>query len=240
MAGSTGPFGRQECARARVILTGAAIAVATLLVPRAAHAGDEQELESARLRLEGGQPSDAATRLARMLDAGAPPCKTGPDVSAQGCRVTDIDVIQRARGYYAIALVALDRVPEANVQIDAMLERDPTFRPNPAAFPTKVMDLIIGEQARLADRLSKTTGFASPSALDTSRRTTGSALSLSSPLSGGGGPAFSVGDAGGQGSSMSSWRGLGRKRGTVISTLAPGVSSRGTLSTRVSTSAPNA
>ncbi len=157
MAGSSGPIARQECAHARVVLAaaGAALALMSLFVPSLAFAGDEQELESARLRLEGGQPSDAATRLARMLDANAPECKPGPDVSAQGCHVTDLDVIQRARGYYAIALTALDRLPEAKAQIDAMLEQDPTFRPNPAAFPTKVMDLIIGEQARLADRLAK-------------------------------------------------------------------------------------
>lgn len=154
MAGSRGPISIVSCALVRPVAVGATT-LALMLVARDARAGEEQELDSARVRLEGGQPADAAARLSRMLDPNGAPCKSGPDVSPQGCRVTDPDIIERSRGYYAIALVALDREPDAKAQIDAMLEQNPSFRPNPATFPPKVMDLIIGEQARLSERLAR-------------------------------------------------------------------------------------
>ncbi len=155
MAGSSGPIASLARTRTTGVWVALSLAMSLALLAHEARAGDEQELDSARLRLEGGQPEEAAARLARMVDPDAALCKPGPDVSPQGCRVTDPDIVERARGYYAIALVALGREPEAKAQIDALLEQNPTFRPNPATFPPKVMDLVIGEQARLAERLAK-------------------------------------------------------------------------------------
>lgn len=129
-----------------------------------AFAGDEQEVESIRLRLEQSQNQDAASRLSRMLDPGGPPCQPGPDVSPDGCRLTDPEMIKKARGYYAIALFFLGRVPDARDQIDELLrqvareETDPNFRPSLSVFPQKVFDLIVAEQTRLADEIAKLSG----------------------------------------------------------------------------------
>lgn len=125
--------------------------------PSSARAADPQELELAKTRVDRGEYEEAAKRFAVMLTASQPPC--GNDMALSGaCRLTDADLIDRARGQYAIALAALGREAEADEQILAILKRNPGYAPNPAVFPQAVLDrftLVRGEHRADLDRITR-------------------------------------------------------------------------------------
>jgi hypothetical protein len=117
-------------------------------------AGDEEELESARAAVEAGLYQDAASRLVRMLDGGGATCVAGAPATKTGCTLTDAAVRLRARGYFAIALVALERDAEASQQLELMLRESPTFSPSPAIYPRRVIELYLEVRRRLEAELT--------------------------------------------------------------------------------------
>jgi hypothetical protein len=125
----------------------AALAIACLS-PGVAFAGEGEELEAARSRVTSGNYQEAEDRLRTMLDGNAPTCPTTADLTAKGCRLTDIELVQKARGLFAIALVANGKKEEARAPIDDILLQDPYF--SDSGFPQTVSDLIIEERGRRA------------------------------------------------------------------------------------------
>jgi hypothetical protein len=137
-----------------------ALSLAAFLVlswPSKALAADPQEFELAKTRVDRGEYEEAAKRFALMLTVTLPPCGSSMDLSG-ACRLTDADLIDRARGQYAIALVALSREVEADAQIFAILENNPGFSPNPAVFPQAVLDrftLVRGDHQLDLERITR-------------------------------------------------------------------------------------
>ncbi len=118
------------------------ILAAALLCPTVAHAADEQEYELIKTLVQETQHEQAVARSARLLDAASPVCPNTPDLSPQGCRLTDPAIIQRVRGYYAIALQSTGKNEAAKAQFRAILKDNPTFSPSPAIYPIKAIDLF--------------------------------------------------------------------------------------------------
>jgi hypothetical protein len=118
------------------------ILAAALLCPTVAHAADEQEYELIKTLVQETQHEQAVARSARLLDPASPVCPNTPDLSPQGCRLTDPAIIQRVRGYYAIALQSTGKNEAAKAQFRAILKDNPTFSPSPAIYPIKAIDLF--------------------------------------------------------------------------------------------------
>ena len=133
-------------------LLGALIGLSSILVAAPARADDLQEFELAKSRFDTGQYEDAAARFKVMLDPAALPCDKGGATGA--CRVTDRDVIERARALYAVSLWALQRKDEADAQIELLLRQNPGYTPNPD-IPQDVTDRIVIVRARLRPILDK-------------------------------------------------------------------------------------
>ena len=136
-------------------LFGVAALVASLgIAAGPALAGDEEELETARAAVEAGLYQDASARLVRMLDGGGARCVAGAPATKAGCTLSDAAVRLRARGYFAIALVALERDVEASQQLELMLRESPTFSPSPAIYPRRVIELYLEARRRLEAELT--------------------------------------------------------------------------------------
>ncbi len=119
------------------------VAVA-IACPRAARAGDEQELDYARRLLDQRDNEKAAARFSRLLDPSSPSCPASADTTADGCRLTNTAFIRRARGLYAIALNELKRRGEAKEQFKKLLIDDPSFTPSAADYSLELIK-IFGE-----------------------------------------------------------------------------------------------
>jgi tetratricopeptide (TPR) repeat protein len=133
----------------------AAVAVATWACPSAARAGDDEELNAAVARVEAAKYKEAAERFERLLDPRAPACPSGPEVTADGCQLTNPELKKRAREHYAVALYAAGgRTEEARAQIEAILRADPTYQPNPTLFPQPLMNLYIEVKGRLSQEIA--------------------------------------------------------------------------------------
>jgi hypothetical protein len=128
------------------------IGLSSILVAAPARADDLQEFELAKSRFDTGQYEAAADRFKVMLDPAALPCDKGGATGA--CRVTDRDVIERARALYAVSLWALQRKDEADAQIELLLRQNPGYTPNPD-IPQDVTDRIVIVRARLRPILDK-------------------------------------------------------------------------------------
>lgn len=128
------------------------VIAAVLAWPRAARADDAAELEYARTRLDGGLYEEAMKRLNTILDPSLPPCDKGP---SGACRLTDPDLIERARSLAAIALVALGRTGEADAQIEKILRNNPSFVAGPPLFPIAVSDRFTAMRNKLKPELDK-------------------------------------------------------------------------------------
>jgi hypothetical protein len=124
--------------------------VAAGLVTRPVQADDLQAFELAKNRIDSGQYNDAIERFAVMLDPVRPPCQAA---TSAGCRLTDADLIERARTYYAVALVAVQRSSDADAQIAQILRNNPTFSPDPALFPAEVIDRFTQVRGRMREEL---------------------------------------------------------------------------------------
>jgi hypothetical protein len=85
-----------------------------------------------------------------MLDKNGDPCPASADLTPAGCRVVDGAIVQKARGYYAIALVGNGKKEEARAPIDAILLEDPNFAFSADVFPQVVIDLSISERGRIS------------------------------------------------------------------------------------------
>jgi tetratricopeptide (TPR) repeat protein len=115
-------------------------------------ADDAQELELGKNRFDAGRYDEAHARLSAMLDASLPTCEKA---SSGSCRISDTDLIERARALDAASLIALKRYPEAEAQIETILRQNPTYAPNPALFPQEVVDRFTQVRGRLRDELEK-------------------------------------------------------------------------------------
>lgn len=131
----------------RRILASALVTLA-LVAPRAARADDIQMFELAKTRFDTGHYEEAAKRFATLLDANAPPCGMGPSDPATTCRLTDVDLIERARAFSVVLLVALGRPAEADLMIEQILLANPAYVPNPATFQPEIIDRFIAMRAR--------------------------------------------------------------------------------------------
>lgn len=149
------PGGGRSCARARCPVAAAATALALMLtLEGAARADDAQQFELAKTRFEAGQYEEAAARFAAMLDPASAPCEKGPsDPGGKPCRITDPDLIERARGLAASSLVALQRFAEADAHIEKILLDNPAFVPNPAVFQPEVIDRFTAVRARVRTQI---------------------------------------------------------------------------------------
>jgi hypothetical protein len=135
--------GRVPRASIKLRHLGAGLLLAGVVVcPGAAWAADEQEYELIKTLVQDTQHEQAAARAARLLDPASPLCPNTPDLSPQGCHVTDPGIVLRVRGYYAIALQSTGKNEAAKVQFRAILKDNPTFSPSPAIYPIKVIDLF--------------------------------------------------------------------------------------------------
>jgi len=118
-----------------------------------AFADDLQQFELGKTRFDGGEYDKAAERFSAMLDPAQTPCSQLPANATTACRLTDLDVIERAQAFYAASLVALDRNDEADTQIAEIIRRNFQFSPDPAAFPQKVVDRFTVVRGRLRQEL---------------------------------------------------------------------------------------
>lgn len=144
-----------SCARvrsARFVLS-VLLGVAVFSISALAFADDQQQFELGKTRFEGGEYAKAAERFAAMLDPAQTPCVQTSGSAMSACRLTDPDLIERARAYHAASLVALDRNEEADVQIAEILRKNLQFSPDPAAFPQKVVDRFTVVRGRLRQEL---------------------------------------------------------------------------------------
>jgi hypothetical protein len=138
----------------------AIVALVASLACGEARAGDAQELELGKSRVDRGEYDEAAKRFDVMLSPERPPCGKGMEKSG-ACRITDPELVERARAQYAIALVALSRLDEADQQILVLLRHNPAFSPNPAVFPQVVVDRftrVRGEHQAELDRIAREKG----------------------------------------------------------------------------------
>lgn len=114
-----------------------------------ARAGDTEELDFGKSLIDGAQYEEAVTRFARLLDPRREPCPAVPQLTTDGCRLTDESASWRARSYYGLALALLDRKGEAKVAFKELLKQNPTFSPSPAIFPQKTIDLFLEAKSEI-------------------------------------------------------------------------------------------
>jgi hypothetical protein len=138
-------------------LLAAAVAALVLALPAAAAADELQVFELAKTRFDAGQYEEAASRFAAMLDPANPPCEKGPtDPGGAPCRITDADLIERARALAAASLIALGRGGEAEPHIERLLLSNPAYTPNPALFQPEVIDRFTAVRARIREQIEAT------------------------------------------------------------------------------------
>jgi hypothetical protein len=114
-----------------------------------ARAGDTEELDFGKSLIDGAQYEEAVTRFARLLDPRREPCPSVPQLTTDGCRLTDESATWRARSYYGLALALLDRRGEAKLAFKELLKQNPTFSPSPAIFPQKTIDLFLEAKSEI-------------------------------------------------------------------------------------------
>lgn len=136
----------------RICLSFAA-ALAALAASAPALADDAQEVELGKNRFDAGQYEEAAKRFTTMLDPAVPPCDKDAPKKSGRCRITDKELIEQARAFEAASLIALGRVPEADVHIEKLLRANPAYSPNPALFPAEVTDRFTEVKGRIRAEL---------------------------------------------------------------------------------------
>ncbi len=146
-------FSRPRAGSAIRFVLSTLLATSMFVAARTAYADDSSQLELGKTRFASGEYEQAAERFAAMLDPSQAPCDSGSKDVTSACRLTDPDVIERARAYYAASLIALERVDEADAQIFAILSQNLQFSPDPAVFPQKVVDRFTFVRARRREEL---------------------------------------------------------------------------------------
>jgi hypothetical protein len=137
------------------LLAAASIGVCAIAVALPCRANEQQAFELAKSRFDTGDYKEAHGRLASLLNPSLPPCDKGVAGAPDDCRLTDTDLIERARALDAAALLALKREAEADARIEAILRQNPTYTPNPALFPQEVLDRFILVRTRIQPELAK-------------------------------------------------------------------------------------
>jgi len=116
------------------------VALALALIAAPSRADDATELERGKASYDAGRYAEGAERFKEILNPG----------SSNALR--DPAVIERAQAYYAACLIALDRIVEANEQIEKIFRTNLRFVPDPAAFPSKVIDRFFAVQGKMKDQ----------------------------------------------------------------------------------------
>jgi hypothetical protein len=117
-----------------------AFALAVLAAP--SRADDATELERAKASYDAARYAEGAERFKEILNPGSPTALKDPGA------------IERAQAYYAACLIALDRIPEANEQIEKIYRNNSRFVPDPVAFPGKVVDRFFDVKRKIFDQLA--------------------------------------------------------------------------------------
>ncbi|WP_437922897.1 hypothetical protein WMF37_28170 [Sorangium sp. So ce291] len=142
----------------RRLVAAAASALALCAAGGPARADDMQQFEVAKTRFDAGHYEEAVTRFAAMLDPANTPCERGAtDAASKPCRISEPDLVERARGLAAAALVALRRTSEADAYIEQILLDNPAYAPNPAVFQPEVIDRFSAVRARMRARIEEMT-----------------------------------------------------------------------------------
>lgn len=142
--------------RARSLRGAAAALVASVaLVPAAARAGDDEEVQAATTRVEAAKYPEAIQRFRTLLDPEAEPCPQGPELTPSGCRLTNPELIVAARGQYALALFAEGRTQDVYAQVEAILRAQPGYQPNASLFPQRLVDIFVEVRGRLAEEIAE-------------------------------------------------------------------------------------
>lgn len=111
--------------------------LAALFAAAPARADDATELERAKASYDAGRYAEGVERFREILNPGAPNALHEPTA------------IERARAYYAACLIALGRSEEADAEIEKVIRNNPSFSPDPVAFPSKVVDRFFEIKSRL-------------------------------------------------------------------------------------------
>jgi hypothetical protein len=130
--------------------------VLLVIAPRA-RADEAQELELGKNRFDAGQYEDAVKRFTTMLDPSVAPCEKSAPKKSGRCRLTDKLLIERARAFLAASLIALGRGADADIHIETLLRVNPGYAPNPALFPSEVIDRFTEVRARIRAELEAIT-----------------------------------------------------------------------------------
>lgn len=122
----------------RRLLAAAALA-AVVLCASPARADARAELEKARAAYLARSYVEAEERLRALVDP-----KSG--LKEQG-------LVSQARMYLGAALMAQDSKEQATAVFERLVLEDPTFEPDPLAFPGPVVNALIDVRAHLRERL---------------------------------------------------------------------------------------
>ncbi|HLM76710.1 MAG TPA: hypothetical protein VK459_28610, partial [Polyangiaceae bacterium] len=120
-----------------------------------ASADEAQELELGKNRFDAGRYEEAVKRFTTMLNPSVAPCEKSAPKKSGRCRLTDKVLIEGARAFVAASLVALGRIPEADVHIETIFRQNPTYAPDPALFPAEVIDRFTEVKARISAELEE-------------------------------------------------------------------------------------
>lgn len=112
-----------------------------LLTTVAALAGDLADFEQARILYTNGQYEQAAKAFGELLDAKGPKA------------LESANLIEQARTYRAASLIALNRVEEADAEIEKALRSNPNAFPDPVTFPSVVQDRFALIRGRIREEL---------------------------------------------------------------------------------------
>jgi len=128
----------------RRLLPSAVIALALLSRSGTAFAQvDEQsELDKARNAYLAHQYEEADVRFRALLDARNPV-------------LHDRVLVNQAHMYWGAVMQARKHAEQANAQFEELLLSDPTYEPDPLAFPTDVVNAFIDTRSRLRERLTR-------------------------------------------------------------------------------------
>ena len=117
------------------------VLLAACLAAEPARADDATELERGKSSYDAGRYAEGVERFREILNAASPNALRDPNA------------IERARAYLAACLIALGRAEEADVEIERIIRNNPTFSPDPVAFPGKVVDRFIEIKSRLKSEI---------------------------------------------------------------------------------------
>jgi hypothetical protein len=132
---------RGRTAQVAAALAALLLALTTSRVARA-QLDEQSELDKARNAYLAHQYDEADTRFATLLDPKSPV-------------LHDRVLMNQGRMYWGAVMLAKKRPASASEQFEALLLSDPTYEPDPLAFPTDVINAFIDTRARIRERLNQ-------------------------------------------------------------------------------------